>query len=250
MVGWLALPNRLCLVPKRRLVAALALRLFGVLLALLVAAATTTTLIASGLSAALVELLDAAGRTAWSSRTARSASAKVLLLALATAALFILVAVALLELVGTTRSTWLAEGLLLARAAATLVEIIAVALLELIGASGSDRRTKVLLLALAAATLIVLAVALLEPIGSALTTKVLLLVEAVCVLVDGCALFADDFFDWRDLATFRLPLVASAPIALFAIALLELIGSTLTRRSPSWLSLSRLSRSNRDRASS
>ena len=77
--------------------------------------------------------------------------------------------------------------------------------------------------------MIVLAVALLEPIGSALTTKVLLLVAAaVCVLVDGCALFADDFFDWRRLATFRLTLVASAPIALFAIALLELIGPTLT----------------------
>ena len=126
------------------LVAALTLWLFGVLLALLVAAATAATLIALGLSAALVELLDAAG----ASRTARSASAKVLLLALATAALIILVAVALLELIGPTRSTWLPEVLLLlALAAATLVEIIAVALLELIGASRSARRTKVLLLA-------------------------------------------------------------------------------------------------------
>ena len=112
------------------------------------------TLIALGLSAALatalVELLDAAGGTAWTSRTPRSASAKVLLLALATAALIILLAVALFELVG-PRSTWFAEVLLLlALAAATLIEIIAVALLELIGASGSARRTKVLLLVLVA----------------------------------------------------------------------------------------------------
>jgi uncharacterized membrane protein YdbT with pleckstrin-like domain len=113
------------------LVAALTLWLFGVLLALLVAAAT---LIALGLSAALVELLDAAGASG-ASRTARSASAKVLLLALA-AALIILIAIALLELVGPTRSTWLAEVLLLlALAAATLVEIIVVPLLELIGAA-------------------------------------------------------------------------------------------------------------------
>ena len=120
-------------------------------------------MIALGLSAALatalVELLDAAGGTAWTSRTPRSASAKVLLLALATAALIILLAVALFELVG-PRSTWFAEVLLLlALAAATLIEIIAVALLELIGASGSARRTKVLLLVLVAVLPTVVAIA-------------------------------------------------------------------------------------------
>ena len=134
-------PTAFAFVRKGGLVATLALRLFGVLLALLIAAAT---LIALGLSAALatalVELLDAAGGTAWTSRTARSASAKVLLLALATATLIILVAIALLELIG-ARSTGFAEVLLLlALVVATLIGIIAVALLEPVGASRSARR--------------------------------------------------------------------------------------------------------------
>ena len=130
------------------------------LLALLVAAASAVaTLIASGLSVSpLVELLDAGG-TARSSRTARSASAKVLLLALATATLIILVAIALLELIG-ARSTGFAEVLLLlALVVATLIGIIAVALLELIGASRSARRTKVLLIVLVAVLPTVVAIA-------------------------------------------------------------------------------------------
>jgi len=136
-----------------------------VLLAFLVAAATaaTATLVALGLSAALatalVELLDAAGGSAWTSRTPRSTSAKVLLLALATATLVGIISVALLELVG-ARSTGFAEVLpLLALVVATLIGILAVALLELIGASGPARRTKVLLLVLVAVLPTVVAIA-------------------------------------------------------------------------------------------
>jgi len=179
-------PTAFAFTRKGGLVAALALRLFGVLLALLVAA-TTTTLIALGLSAALatalVELLDAAGGTTWSSRTARTASAKVLLLALAPAALIVL-AVALFELVGTTRSTGCAKVLLLALATAALIGIIAVALFEPVDFAWRTSRTagraEVLLLALTGAALVeIIAVALLELIGasrSARRAKVLLLV--------------------------------------------------------------------------
>src|SRR5262245_53933277 len=126
------------------LVAALALRLFRVLLAFITAASS---LIALGLSAALVELFDAAGasRTSWAPRRAK------VLPALA-AALVEILAVALLELVRATRSAGLAKALFLALATAALIGIVAVALLELVD---SAWRAEVLLLVLAAAALIV-----------------------------------------------------------------------------------------------
>src|SRR5262245_23352245 len=131
------------------LVAALALRIFRVLLAFIAAASS---LIALGLSAALVELFDAAGasRTSWAPRRA-----KVL-----PAALVEILAVALLELTRATRSAGLAKALFLALATAALIGIVAVALLELVASawtSGTIWRAEVLLLALAAAALIGLA---------------------------------------------------------------------------------------------
>src|SRR5262249_9673756 len=89
-------------------------------------------------------------------------------------------------------------------------------------------------LVLAAVALVeIIAVALLEPIRSALTAEVLVLSLVastsfvLAVALTGSALFADDLLDWRPLATFRLTLVASVLLALLAVALLELIRRAL-----------------------
>ena len=119
------------------LVTPLALRLFGVLLALLVASAATLIILcalAATLAAALLELVDTALATSAAALlelVGTAGGAKVLVLVLAAAAL-VVVALALLELVGRALVT---EVLVLVLGAAALVEIIAVALLELVDAA-------------------------------------------------------------------------------------------------------------------